>query len=414
MPESQFSASREAADAALARQSVLQSGVSVPQTGQECPPINNMGENYEGEHIRVGRRILTTLCKAKAHKNLAFFDWLSVTVHETSFHRTGSGSLISTDEFIFEASRVCESIFGFGVTDHRQKVMNFYNDSWELGEGFGFICFGGQRETLQIVVSGLGCMNAAQGWEKRFYDFLTKTAIRPVITRCDLAHDDMQGAYLSVDWAEKRWAERGFNSTKGGRLVNIERVGNWHAPTGAGRTLTVGTRKAGKFCRFYEKGKQLGDESSLWCRAEVEFKSCDRLIPFDILLEPSAYFAGAYPCFSEFFYHASAQKVELKKRTAEITIESATAVLKHQFGKYISFFRQFYGDADLLERASSDNRDAVPKRMQPVLAGMGKAKQYFHEIFIPKIINIEKDFVPVIDVRRASNNVKAYFAASRG
>ena len=35
----------------------------------------------------------------------------------------------------------------------------------------------------------------------------------------------------------------------------------------------IGKRTSSKFCRVYEKGKQLGDQNSLCTRVELEFKS---------------------------------------------------------------------------------------------------------------------------------------------
>ena len=48
--------------------------------------------------------------------------------------------------------------------------------------------------------------------------------------------------------------------------------------------------------RVYEKGKQLGDTSSPWVRWELELHNRDRIIPWDVLLEPGKYLAAAYPC----------------------------------------------------------------------------------------------------------------------
>jgi DNA relaxase NicK len=48
----------------------------------------------------------------------------------------------------------------------------------------------------------------------------------------------------------------------------------------------VGKRKNGKLLRVYEKGKQLGDESSPWVRWELELHNRDRVIPWEVLLEP--------------------------------------------------------------------------------------------------------------------------------
>ncbi|MDO7293926.1 replication initiation factor domain-containing protein, partial [Acinetobacter baumannii] len=60
----------------------------------------------------------------------------------------------------------------------------------------------------------------------------------------------------------------------------------------------VGARESGKMLRLYEKGRAEGDPNDNWQRAEVEFKSIDRVLPFDMLLAPSEYFIASYPCFA--------------------------------------------------------------------------------------------------------------------
>lgn len=404
LPKSQADS---AAVSALAPRGAVSAGgypTVAPRVQSECPPINNMGENEAGhveeQAVLRGRRTFYTMAKVKAHKRLAIIDWLNFTVHEDTFNKVKGEQMIDTDHYVIEASKQLEKIFGFGVTMKRDMGMNFYRESWIVGEKFGHVCFGGQRETMLISISGLGCQNAASGWEKRLYDFLNNFAVRPSISRIDLAHDDLEGRYLSVDWAASKWAARGFNSGKGGRLVNIERVGNWDAPTGAGRTVTFGIRSAGKFCRFYEKGRQLGDKNSSWCRAEVEFKSSDRIIPLDVLLEPSAYFAGAYPCFAEFFDQEHAARLQLKEKTARTTLATAVRVFKHQFGKYQSFFRALHGDAAWLEMSCSDDRDAVPKRLEAVMSGFGKAVSYIHEGFNQSVVNPDTDYILALDGTR--------------
>ncbi|MBC3928463.1 replication initiation factor domain-containing protein [Undibacterium sp. CY21W] len=156
----------------------------------------------------------------------------------------------------------------------------------------------------------------------------------------------------------------------------------------------------GKFCRFYEKGRQLGDKNSSWCRAEVEFKSSDRIIPLDVLLEPSAYFAGAYPCFAEFFDQEHAARLQLKEKTARTTLATAVRVFKHQFGKYQSFFRSLHGDDAWLEMSCSDDRDAVPKRLEAVMSCFGKAVSYIHEGFNQSVVNPDTDYILALDGTR--------------
>jgi len=308
----------------------------------------------------------TVMVRKPSATQACIIDWINFTVLEDTFFKTARQTLVADDQIIEEASRQFEKIFGFGITEKRDRGMNFYRESWVLGDGMGFVCFGGQRATMLITLSGQGCQNAVPGWEKRLFDFLTKVAMRPSISRIDMAHDDIEGAYLSVDWAYEQYKLGGYKQKAGGRQPNIERVSNWDQPTGKGRTLTIGLRTSSKFCRFYEKGKKEGDKSSPWCRCEVEFKNTNTIIPFDVLLNPTDFFAAAYPCFSHFVQVETPQRMEVKVKTAQITVDACIEVTKHQFGKYIRVFRELWGDKKALDLICNEADDYWPKRMKPL------------------------------------------------
>lgn len=303
------------------------------------------------------------MVRKPAHGQLSIVDWVSITVCESTFSGTAGKTLVPDVDYVQEASRVCERIFGFGVTDHPGGKRNFYRDTWILGQDFGQLLYGGQNNTMMISLNGQGCLHAREGWEQRLYDFLTTQAVRPKITRVDLAHDDYDGRYLTVDWADEQDHAGGFTLSKGSPPT-IEHKGAWRRPSGKGRTLAVGLRDSGKYCRIYEKGKKEGDASSLWTRAEVEFKSKDRVIPFEVLLNPSDYFLAAYPCFQTFAAEYNPTRIETIKKQGVIVWEKAIATVKHQFGKYLSVFRQVYGDDKaVLDLVCSDDPDAWPRRL---------------------------------------------------
>jgi phage replication initiation protein len=364
----------------------------VPQKAQvtapDDRPINNMGENLVGadeddisekwslvseEHLGEVSLVMTDSGKTKtvmvrrpAEGQVCIIDWINFTVLEDTFFKTARQILVADDQIIEEASRQFESIFGFGITSKRDRGMNFYRESWVLGDDMGFVCFGGQRSTMLVTLSGQGCQNAIAGWEGRLFNFLTKVAMRPSISRIDLAHDDFSGDRLSVDWAEKQWWDGGYSFKKGGRPPEIQQLGNWNRPSGKGRTLTIGQRTSSKFCRFYEKGKKEGDKESAWCRCEVEFKNTSMIILPEVLLNPSQYFCGAYPCFVEFAQVDTPRRMEVKQKTAQITMAACIEVTKHQFGKYLRVFRELYGDKEALDLVCNDSVDYWPKRMKPL------------------------------------------------
>lgn len=374
----------------------------LPQEPQATDtPINNMGVTTTRAKTECHELVMTdsgeikqVMVRIPSEGECAAIDWINFTILEDTWFRTAREHLIDDDSIIAEASRHLEKIFGFGITTHRDRGMNFYRDSWVLGDEMGFVCFGGQRQTMLVTLTGQGCANAIEGWEKRLYDFLTNTAIRPVISRIDLAHDDFAGAYLSVDWADRQWTEAGFTCSTGGVPPEIEHIGNWRRPSGKGRTLTIGRRTSGKFCRFYEKGKKEGDKSSLWCRAEVEFKCSDRVIPFHVLLTPSEFFAAAYPCFAEFTNVDTPERIPVKQKTAETVIDACIEVTKHQFGKYLRVFRDLYGDKGALDLVCNADPNAWPKRMKPLTSTAHTGPEPFHKHHavpkVPEFINFIK------------------------
>lgn len=318
------------------------------------------------------------MVRKPANGEVCTIDWINFTIHENTFLKVNNG-LIADEQFINQASYDLEQIFGFGVTHHRDKGLNFYLDSWVLGDDFGFVCFGGQRNTMLVQLNGQGCASAHDGWEKRLFHYLTEKADRPVITRIDLAHDDFEGERLTVDWAEAQYLQGGYTPANGGTLPNVERIGNWHNPTGKGRTFTIGTRSNGKFSRCYEKGKKEGDKFSLWTRFEVEYKSKDRVIPFEILLSPSEYFVPAYPCIADFACVDTASKIEVKKKAATINFSDAIEITRRQFGKYIRVFCEVLGDEVALQKIKHEDKDAMPKRLKRITSGINTCETPVHK-----------------------------------
>lgn len=391
----------------------------VPQKAQLQAPasdhINNMWENLSGaaedvdqwssiseEDLGEVALVMTdsgntkmVMVRVPSNTQACVVDWVNFTVLEDTFFKTARETLISDDQIIEEASRQFEKVFGFGITDKRDRGMNFYRESWILGDGMGFVCFGNNKATMLVTLSGQGCQHAVTGWEKRLFDFLTKIAMRPKISRIDLAHDDIEGAYLSVDWALNQFHAGGFNQKLGGRPPDVRRLGNWDRPSGKGRTLTLGLRASSKFCRFYEKGKKEGDRASLWCRCEVEFKNTNTIISFDVLLRPTDFLAAAYPCFSHFVRVETPQRMEVKQKTAQITIAAGIEVTKHQFGRYIRVFRELYGDKAALDLICNSDEDYFPKRFKPLTCDANTGPLPIHKqspVRIPSFI----DFITTV------------------
>ncbi|MDD5272678.1 MAG: replication initiation factor domain-containing protein, partial [Methylovulum sp.] len=312
----------------------------------DAPPLLTGGESGSGEeNVKLvlsdsGKVLLVPKRRGWGGKT-AFVDWLNFTVHETTAHLFGSGTLVTDHEIVLSFSEKLEKIFGYGITCANSSGRNFYKKSYELGEKFGLLCHGGQRNTVLVMVSGDGLAAAKPGWEKRLHDFLTLQAIQPRLTRLDLAHDDYDGSTYSVDQAKQEFELGRFNN--GGRMPDCEQRGNWYKPNGKGRTFYVGHRVNGKYARIYEKGKQLGDGDSLWCRIEVEFKAVDRVIPFDALLRPGEYLAASYPAFG--WLEANQQRIKTIQKSTEISYASMCAWLVKQCGSALAVVAEIEGGA---------------------------------------------------------------------
>lgn len=298
----------------------------------------------------------------------AFCDWINFTVDESSFYWNEGKDELSVGQLIYEISYRCYQWFGFGIVEERKSGANFYERSWKLGEQGGMVCLGGQKNTVLFSLPGKALANALPGWERRIYEFLEHMAVRPRISRFDAAFDDLDGSRYSVDQAnadfDAGYFRAGGNAVdktrKGGRMPECAQLGDWKNPRGKGRTFCVGSRKNGKYVRVYEKGMQLGDKESLWCRVEVEFKSVDQIIPFDILLKAGEYLAASYPAFN--WIKEKQCKITREKKAREITYESVIKWLKRQCGPSLWFAAEVEGGAEALF-AKIMRRGVVPKRL---------------------------------------------------
>ena len=139
-----------------------------------------------------------------------------------------------------------------------------------------------------------------------------------------------------------------------------------------GKTLYVGKRQNGKLCRVYEKGKQLGDPQSHWCRAEVELRGKGRLIPHDVLTRPSEYLAGAYPCLA----HLSERqdKVRTLSKSAEIVYSRMVECLRMQYGTALNLMVQVEC-GDISAVFGQVIRDGRPKRLANLPLPRGESRQ---------------------------------------
>lgn len=298
-------------------------------------------------------------------------DWLNITMKAVSFDNINTAGLDGEawqSQIIKNVSNLLKDILGFGVECRNKVGINFYDASYRLEHNAGVVCIGGQNDTVMITINGIGCTYAKDQWQADLYAWLNLFGRDAKITRIDLAHDDLYGDYTNLSWFARQDDKGGFIS--GGRRPEVELRGNWKRPSGRGRSIYIGTRRSSKYCRIYEKGKQLGDPNSKWLRAEVEFKCKHIFIPFDVLIDPSPFFLASYPCF-----HVFDAKDKQETKTFErienqelISFARAIELTRHQYGRYINCFRQEFKkqaltDSQLLDLLTDINNKAYPERL---------------------------------------------------
>lgn len=304
----------------------------------------NNGLFIENGHVKVlvGKRAIK--------QKITFIDWLNFTVKDITFNPEKidhENATVGRTELIIHVSKKLDFIFGFGITLVRPTGAFFYERSYELGNKYGLVCHGGQNGSLLVSINGTGLAHAKEGWQNRLYIFL-KSSVAPSITRIDLAHDDFKPTFFTVDNCLSEFLKGSF--TNGKRQPSVSQAGNWIQPDGKGRTLYIGRRTNGLFCRIYEKGLQLGSlENSEWVRCEVEIKSVDRIIPLDILLKPHHYFAGSFPIFN--VLNTVQTRIDTYQHEVKADIAHRTKWAKRQTGSFINLMNQLgFNDTEIVEK----------------------------------------------------------------
>jgi phage replication initiation protein len=234
-----------------------------------------------------------------------------------------------------------------------------YHKRYDI-DGVGLVAFGGNSNTIHIEITGTGCAQV-KSWPDvvgTIEDFGGK------ITRCDVACDDHDGRRYCIDWCKAQYESGGFDPARGIRpkVRLIDDMG-----TGDGCTFYVGSRESGKLFRGYDKGQQLGDPNSAWFRVEVEYRAVHREIPLQILEQPGAYLAGAYPCLAD---------CDIEQRQVKTFAYSAAA----EFHKAIDHARKQAGraihamlclnDGDITSAFAILHRPELPKRLAGYIKGL--------------------------------------------
>lgn len=329
--------------------------------------VDNSSEfiNVADSIVSDNGQVKQILKPTQAKKKTAHIDWLNFTFHESNIEKI-KPYVLSDNDLIIGLSEILQPIFGFSITSVRNNGAFFYARSYELGDNYGLVCHGGQANTVLVSINGTGLSQALPKWNIRLYEFFTRALPKPLpnssgelvgltITRIDLAYDDFKGVF-SVDRALRIYLHGGFQNGK--RPPSVSQAGNWLNPDGSGRTLYIGKRTNGLFCRVYEKGLQLNSqESPKWVRVEVELKSVDRVIPYDVLLFPEKYLAGSFPCLR--FINQKQSKIKTYQHEVKADLNHRTEWAKRQTGAFLNLLTQLgHTNDEIIEKLKTDS---IPK-----------------------------------------------------
>jgi len=337
------------------------------------------------EQLVLDGRKLKILCakrqSAAAEQSGIIIDTLRFTVPQRLlFEKEGlvddfeSGSF-EPHQIAHYFANVFAQLLGFSLGE-RRNGREFYESSWTIKNAsdceMGSVSAGGagQRGTILFSLKGQGCTWARAGWERAVHDYFEHCA--PKITRIDMARDFFDGE-VSIEDVVAQYRNHEFSYRK--RLPSYEMHGAWalgHTIDGASlaghsRTFQVGKRESGKLMRAYEKGHAFGIMESCWLRCEVELRSENkRLIPWDAVVEPAAYYAGAYAATHSLCGHALRKIVATGQQIAQASAQRAMDWLERTVAPILVQVNQaMSGDTQWLQGIARNNRQRpVPRSLR--------------------------------------------------
>lgn len=317
--------------------------------GESFPNNHNHTRNTDGEKHELfslnGKPFIisTPLPKADGEPYSAITDFLNCTFpyKEHQF-----------DSVLFDLLECLGN--QFSPIKDRLKGLHGWDNSIQLGETKTFFAYGGQNNTAFLSIPGEAC-HMVPSWNRLV--LLIRDKYQGKITRWDGAVDDYEGKH-SVDVAVKYYLDGKFNA--GGKMPGCSQNGNWLMPDGSGRTFYVGKRENGKMLRVYEKGMQLGAKWHPWVRWELELHSVDRVIPWDVLLEPGKYVAGAYPRATS-WVQDEMSRIRTIQDTAQISYDYMTECTSVSYGKHLNVMLEIEGSPEKVLKKLI--RDGIPKRL---------------------------------------------------
>lgn len=248
-----------------------------------------------------------------------------------------------------------------------------YKRSWDLyldKTPIGVAASGAANGGCYISFSGSGC--GLIDFTKLHSEIRSLPLIK--ITRADFAFDDYAGKN-SVDYAKQCYMDGKFRLKQAGKDPSVDEFksggkkvpipssdsseyGIWYA---GGRTFQVGSRKNGKLCRIYEKGKQMGEIHSKWVRWEVELRAKDREIPLQVMLDPSSYYVTFYPVLAELIVVEQPSRIKTQKRRVSTAYKNTIKSAKRSYGALVNVMQKSRGmsDSEIVDVLTAGHSDTV-------------------------------------------------------
>ena len=344
LTESPNESGTSASEYAAASQSITDPRLVIRGDSFNTVPHDGSSESYKLFSFK-GKPVLisTPLPKSDGEPYAAITDFLNCTFPYKEHNY---------DELVFDLINCLGTTFS--PLSNRFKGLHGWEHSIQLGESKIFLAYGGQNNTAFLTIPGEACYSIPS-WTNLVK--LLRDKLKAKITRWDGAVDDFLGLH-TVNSAVDLYKSGAFNA--GGKRLSCDQRGNWLMPDGSGRTFYIGKRENGKMMRIYEKGMQLGEKWSPWVRWEIELHNIDREIPWEVLLEPDKYVAGAYPKATDWIQNEMS-RVRTIQKTTRISYEYMTACTSLSFGKHLNVMLEVEGSAEKVMQKLI--RDGIPKRL---------------------------------------------------
>lgn len=191
-------------------------------TAAHPPASNTGGTDCAGQvsqsynHYVMVRGKLKEIPLRRGVGTSAHIDTLTLTLREDVFcPEVAYHTQESKNELASQISRTIHTLMGFGIYEEKNGI-NGYKYSYRMGTdnaNYGIVAFGGtnQKNSIMIYFFGEGLTAALDGWETRLYNWLAAFAPYAKITRCDLAHDFLNGEY-TPDKAYQDWRQDGYTA----------------------------------------------------------------------------------------------------------------------------------------------------------------------------------------------------------